>query len=780
MATRLWLRCAITLAYTAALTVGSTLPAAAAGLPARQNSNPLPLEQTAGDYVPISDRSGILSVEVPETWSDVEETEWTMADEAVGTKLTAAPNLEDFYDSWSVPGVMLSYSESLPQEMTAEELLATIDYSAVCEASDPEEVTDGRLIGVYQIWANCDDTTTAAIAALGPADSSDYYILVEIYAVEEEDLDALDHILETLAVGGDVDKQNPTATTTTDSALLDSIDTSKLEYTYVELRSPAIVALVPERYAEVESAVWENSDGEPLGLTLTAAPDIQDFHDTWTTPGMIVKSAVDLTEALDADEMLADGSLAEYCIYDDRYPDERTTDGGVTYIVDYDWYTNCGETESSYVVGLAQSDLPGEAIFFDFLIVDAADEEAFDVFLQSFSLDRERLTVATAAATADAGVEHATNDETSGDGKQRPVFIDITDDSETISLRVPESWSDTLSDDWDLGNGPIGSAFSAAPDLQGFNGTWDVPGVFVGVSEDVAASFAPAEALDVFDFSDNCTYVDRYDYESASLEGIYDVWVDCGDIAGGTFVVLAANPADKESPLVLLYINMPAEDDTAVFGELVETLTITGAVTPVDDAQEEEEPLAQPLAVIKVDSLNIRSGPGTNYNRVGVASQGDALTVEGKVDSCDWLKITSPDGVGGWASGKDQYVTLDTRCTDIPDAKRPAPPAETPASPEGGARSDQGSSQSGSVATGSSQGCYRFQNGLGSELTVTFTRTETGKGTTFKVAGKGEMDKCFDPGRYTYTIDAPPPWNSINGELTVQAGDTFLFPISGQ
>ena len=64
------------------------------------------------------------------------------------------------------------------------------------------------------------------------------------------------------------------------------------------------MAVVPEDYAEFDAAVWENSDGDPLGFTLTAAPSIQDFNDTWTAPGMIVKSAVDLEEALDPDEML--------------------------------------------------------------------------------------------------------------------------------------------------------------------------------------------------------------------------------------------------------------------------------------------------------------------------------------------------------------------------------------------------------------------------------------------------------------------------------------------
>lgn len=121
----------------------------------------------------------------------------------------------------------------------------------------------------------------------------------------------------------------------------------------------------------------------------------------------------------------------------------------------------------------------------------------------------------------------------------------------------------------------------------------------------------------------------------------------------------------------------------------------------------------------------------------------------------------------------------------MPEARRPAAPPASAASPseETGARSGQGSaagSAAGSQTSSSNQGCYLFQNQLGAEVTITLTRTDTGKGTTFKVAGGAESEKCFDPGRYTYTMDAPPPWNSINGELTVQAGDAFLWPIAGE
>jgi serine protease Do len=76
--------------------------------------------------------------------------------------------------------------------------------------------------------------------------------------------------------------------------LLTDVDTSSLEYDYVQISDPAIVALVPDAYGEVDSSVWTNSDGEAIGRIATIAPNIDDFNNNWTTPGMVIKSAVDL------------------------------------------------------------------------------------------------------------------------------------------------------------------------------------------------------------------------------------------------------------------------------------------------------------------------------------------------------------------------------------------------------------------------------------------------------------------------------------------------------
>jgi serine protease Do len=73
-----------------------------------------------------------------------------------------------------------------------------------------------------------------------------------------------------------------------------------------------------------------------------------------------------------------------------------------------------------------------------------------------------------------------------------------------------------------------------------------------------------------------------------------------------------------------------------------------------------------------------------------------------------------------------------------------------------------------------------FENHLGVDLTVTFTAQDRQWSDSFSIPADGTKEYCLDPGRYTYTIDAPPPWGSINGDLEVHAGDRYLWPIRGR
>lgn len=735
-------------ALVALLVLGAPVAASAAGRPPA-GVLPITLQQESSDdieFVTIGDAAGIITLEVPVTWEDVAENEWTNEeDDPIGIQLTAAPDLQAFYDEWGVPGVVVSYSEVLPEEMNEEELLDTVDYSEACTAGERDTLPDGELVGIYQLWEACDGGETAAlVTVLRPAEGPDYLVLLEIYMASEEDAVALDRILETLLISG------PDGSAGDEIVLADLVDTSDLIYQYEEVKNAAVVALFPDEYSDTESALWENSDGEALGFTYTAAPDIDAYFDTWTTPGVLVKSALALEETLDVDEMLQDEELEELCTYDDRYTETHEL-GDFVYDVAYDRYEQCGDSDSVYIVLIAQSDPVDQLLFADFLLVDEADEEAFEVFRQSFYVDPV-LASDTSSETDDAG-----------------AFVEIVDETDTIRVRVPESWTEVASEAWDLGDGPIGVSLSAAPDLAGFNDSWDVPGVFVGVSDELAGELTTDEVLDAFDYAEDCSYDARYEYTTEALEGAYDVWLDCGEIEGNTFVVLSAVPAGADEPIILLYMGLPTEEDATAFTEVLDSLAIAGAVEATAP-EATEELLATPLAVVQVDRLNVRSGPGTGFNRVSVVTRDTALVVDGQVDDCAWLKVTTQDGVEGWVSGSSDFVALDTRCSEIPEVETPDAPAAAPAPAAG-------NTTSGAAAGGNAgQGCYLFNNGYGVELNFTFTDSN-GKGTTFKVPEDGSVEKCLAPGKYTYTLDAPPPWSSVNGEFTVEAGDNVQYDL---
>ena len=193
--------------------------------------------------------------------------------------------------------------------------------------------------------------------------------------------------------------------------------------------------------------------------------------------------------------------------------------------------------------------------------------------------------------------------------------------------------------------------------------------------------------------------------------------------------------------------------------------------------------------VVQTDVLNLRAGPGTTFEKVGSVRQGERLRIIGQASACAWLQVQTPTNAAGWVAA--QFVNLSTPCTLIPDPSKPtatptlpAPtlaltptvtaitpivqPTPTPNVPGTAAAQSAG------------QGCYLFQNQLGAELNVTLTRLDTNQSVSLTVPSEQERPYCLDPGRYTYTIDAPPPWAAINGDLAVKAGDRFLFPVRPQ
>jgi hypothetical protein len=87
-------------------------------------------------------------------------------------------------------------------------------------------------------------------------------------------------------------------------------------------------------------------------------------------------------------------------------------------------------------------------------------------------------------------------------------------------------------------------------------------------------------------------------------------------------------------------------------------------------------------AMVAVDALTLRAGPGTVYARLATLRQGDPLTIIARTDAGDWLAVTIKGGKGGWVAAA--YVELNVPLEEIPLATElpptPVPrPTQTPA-----------------------------------------------------------------------------------------------------
>jgi hypothetical protein len=135
------------------------------------------------------------------------------------------------------------------------------------------------------------------------------------------------------------------------------------------------------------------------------------------------------------------------------------------------------------------------------------------------------------------------------------------------------------------------------------------------------------------------------------------------------------------TPLVMAPTNTPVPPSPTPSPTLV--LVTPDMPTPVPPESTEppaaESPPAPGGPSVTVDvNLNVRTGPGTNYDRVGSLAEGATVDIVGRNASSSWWQISYADGPGGkgWISAG--YGTA-TNTDGVPVVESPPPPS--PAAP---------------------------------------------------------------------------------------------------
>ncbi|CAN5377742.1 hypothetical protein BH23ACT9_BH23ACT9_24850 [soil metagenome] len=157
-------------------------------------------------------------------------------------------------------------------------------------------------------------------------------------------------------------------------------------------------------------------------------------------------------------------------------------------------------------------------------------------------------------------------------------YVAVTDDTGAISVEIPAEWADVDGRPYTDEAGRDFFDVRASTDLEGFAGTWDVPGIIVNASTDAAQSLNEEALLDqrLELFSEQCDYLGRQPYADPLYTGQADVFENCGGTQTG-YLILGAVPTSRAF-LIRVEVQVVDERDIEALARALETFIITGDV----------------------------------------------------------------------------------------------------------------------------------------------------------------------------------------------------------
>ncbi len=157
------------------------------------------------------------------------------------------------------------------------------------------------------------------------------------------------------------------------------------------------------------------------------------------------------------------------------------------------------------------------------------------------------------------------NDGGTGGGAASGEYISVVDDTQSLIVEVPASWSQSDGSVWTDGNGFRYAHIEASPDLAAYATTWNVPGVSMYASAEAYGKVTPNDLMKVMSDAlpgEGCELLESDSYEDGWHTGGYTYWDGCGGTAAalvvtaeapeGGYVIMVAVQANTEADLAAI------------------------------------------------------------------------------------------------------------------------------------------------------------------------------------------------------------------------------------
>lgn len=151
------------------------------------------------EYVTVTDDSGVLSVDVPADWADVDGAAFEGPGGHQFIDVRASSDLQAFAESWGTSGVTVSAAEAAP-DLTPEAIFASFgSLTSQCTPKESDAYSDGVYTGTYQYFTGCGGQSDFVIVVAQPSDAS-FVVVVSVAIADPADLPAIEHVMGSFAV----------------------------------------------------------------------------------------------------------------------------------------------------------------------------------------------------------------------------------------------------------------------------------------------------------------------------------------------------------------------------------------------------------------------------------------------------------------------------------------------------------------------------------------------------------------------------------------------------
>jgi hypothetical protein len=510
-------------------------------------------------YTTLIDTTGLLTVAVPDTWSDI-DLEPDIADGAVIPRINAATDLDVWRETFDAPGVLYA---AYPYTADAEALSRDFAPSG-CADEEVMPYDDGAFFGEWWRFTECGVSRQAEfhVIVASPA-SEDVSVVVVVQLVGPEDQSLLDAVLQSFNF-------TPTATwpATTTSVLATStsvsatipaepVSSTPVETTYLENNTGLLSVEIPSEWDDMDTIGGLNDDGS-YRPTIAAAPNLSDFFaGRFDAPGARV---VALPPDTDPTGVMANAQLPTDCASGGATPFDNGQYTGLSQA-----FAGCAGGTMDVVI-VAASPQDGS-----FVLYAQVQEESggglIPVIIDSLGAPDPSAYPPTTAPPTSA--TSGAVPETLLQGPVQPEALTVIDSTRQLRISVPSSWQDlrlTPSFNNDASARP---RIVASLHIQTMSAQREVPGVvFLELPYVDPATYLANRNLGTNDCLDGILQ----SFDNGSYRGLLHTWTGCGGTEARLITIVVSPP--NNSATLALDVQLPTDDDTALrtllasFGQL--------------------------------------------------------------------------------------------------------------------------------------------------------------------------------------------------------------------